>query len=157
MRKYAIRSFVVAGTVVATLAGLGLSAGPVAADPVQPPLPTTNVGVGSETLDQVFDGLAVEYNAAKGADLVASWDAVGSPIIVTKGGPGSSRCRTTRPDGSNAGIEALNADVTGGISGGQVVYCIDFARSSRPPNTTTNEQGTPSRSGGVATQQRSAI
>ena len=119
------------------------------------------VGVGSDTLTPLFDnGTAAnplgdapgtfvhDYNATSPTYKVASWDAVNpstgvaDQTITTKGkGSTDTSCQLERPDGSSAGIAALNADQTdtNTVSGQSKIYCIDYARSSRAPNTTTFE------------------
>jgi ABC-type phosphate transport system substrate-binding protein len=142
----AIRKFAVAGAVAATLAGMGLGAGTAMADPSSTPSLTTLVGVGSDATDQLFDALAADYSAGKPTYPMASFDAVnpktglpGGTITTKARGPSDTSCRMERPFGSTPGITALNKNQTDGntVSGQSKIYCIDFARSSRPPNTTT--------------------
>jgi hypothetical protein len=67
---------------------------------------------------------------------------VADQTITTKAKSSSDKsCQLERPDGSSAGIAALNEDQkdTNTVSGQSSIYCIDYARSSRPPNTTTME------------------
>jgi len=154
----AIRKLAVVGAVGATLAGLGLlGAGAAMADPSSPPILNTIVGVGSDTVTPLFDNgvpggatgsFVHDYNATDPQYKVASWDAVNpstgvaDQTIKTKAKSSTdTSCDLTRPDGSSAGIAALNEDQTdtNKNSAGQTVYCIDYARSSRPPNTTTFE------------------
>jgi ABC-type phosphate transport system substrate-binding protein len=150
----AIRKFVVAGAVVATLAGMGLSAGAAMADPSSSPSLDTLVGVGSDTVTPLFDNgvpggdtgsFVHDYNATKPTYPVASWDAVNpstgvaDQTITAKAASSTDKsCQLERPDGSSAGITALNANQTDSTKfDGQTVYCIDYARSSRAPNTTS--------------------
>jgi ABC-type phosphate transport system substrate-binding protein len=154
----AISKFVAAGAVAATLVGIGgLGAGTAMADPSSTPSLTTLTGVGSDTVTPLFDNgvpggdsgsFVHDYNATKPTYPVASWDAVNpstgvaDQTITTKGlNSSDTSCSLERPDGSSAGIAALNADQTDShaVSGQSKIYCIDYARSSRPPNTTTFE------------------
>jgi hypothetical protein len=158
MRRPAIRRLTAAGAALAILASLGLGAGTAMADPVQTPSLTTLVGVGSDTLAPLFDQgtvdqpkgdapgtLVHDYNATKPAYPVASWDAVnpvtglfGQTIAAKAASSSDTSCDVYRPEDSSAGIAELNQyqlDQT--MVGGQNVYCLDYARSARPPNTTT--------------------
>jgi ABC-type phosphate transport system substrate-binding protein len=129
----------IVGATVVALVGIGV--GSAFADPYATPKSTDIVGVGSDTVTPLYDGgvkvkdpgtLVTDYNTQSPvpSSLLWSWDAVPptgvtSPTIVTK--PGCAAI--TRPDGSSAGITALNANVK--LPNGD--YCIDFARSSRAP------------------------
>jgi ABC-type phosphate transport system substrate-binding protein len=153
----AISKFVAAGAVAATLVGMGLGSGTAMADPSSTPSLTTLVGVGSDTVTPLFDNgvpggdsgsFVHDYNATSPTYPIASWDAVNpstgvaDQTITTKGlNSSDTSCQLERPDGSSAGIEALNADQTdtNTVSGQSKIYCIDYARSSRAPNTTTFE------------------
>jgi ABC-type phosphate transport system substrate-binding protein len=139
-----IRKVAVVGAAVVALAGIGV--GSAFADPYATPKATDIVGVGSDTVTPLYDGgvkvkdpgtFVTDYNTQSPvpSSLLWSWDAVPpagvtSPTIVTK--PGC--VAITRPDGSSAGITALNANtkIASGTGKG-VDYCIDFARSSRAP------------------------
>jgi ABC-type phosphate transport system substrate-binding protein len=104
------------GAAVVALAGIGI--GTALADPPPGTVPTATdiVGVGAETTGPLFDALAA------GSSNLVSFDATGSSPITPKAG-----CAPiTRPNGSNAGINALLASINAGND------CIDFARSSRP-------------------------
>jgi ABC-type phosphate transport system substrate-binding protein len=100
------------------------------------PAPKDVVGVGSDTTEGVFDQFSADYNAShktSGTQLYG-WDAT-NPItnamgdtIVTKQTPSDdTTCSQPRPDGSSAGIGALENTKT--LSGSP---CIDFGTSSRP-------------------------
>jgi hypothetical protein len=154
------KMFAVATAVVAPLAGLAAGGGPAMADPLKTPSLTTLVGVGSFSITQLFDNgtsrqpygdaagsFVHDYNATKPPYPVASWDAA-NPVtgitgqtITTKAlNSKDTSCQLARPDGSSAGIKALNADQTDAHKvDGQTIYCVDYVRSSRPPNTTTFE------------------
>jgi ABC-type phosphate transport system substrate-binding protein len=117
-------------------AGAILGGGVAAADPPAGVTPRTTdiVGVGSDTTQFVMDAYATAYNKTNPARKLYSWDAVkpgtnppvtGDPI-KTKAG-----CATiARPNGSTAGIAALQASLAAGN------HCIDFARSSAPKAST---------------------
>jgi ABC-type phosphate transport system substrate-binding protein len=128
----------VVGAAVVALAGIGV--GSAFADPYATPKSTDIVGVGSDTVTPLYDGsenvkvpgtFVTDYNTQSPvpANLLWSWDAVGSTNIVTKPGCAS----IPRPDGSSAGITALNNNVKITSGSGKGDYCIDFARSSRAP------------------------
>src|SRR5215472_2050659 len=127
-----------AATAVAALATV-MAIGPAMADPPTgvTPKETDIVGVGSDTLQNVLDQFSLDYNKTHlpPAKQLYSWDAtnpktgaIGDPI-VTKSGCSS----TPRPDGSSAGITALDANAK--TADGKA-FCIDFARSSRPRAST---------------------
>jgi ABC-type phosphate transport system substrate-binding protein len=134
-----IRKIAVAGVVMATLVGVGMGTALADPPPGTVPTPTTIVGVncpplfvGSPT-ENTAGSLVYDYNATKPAYPVACWDPVNPPTapagdtIVTKSG-----CAPiARPDGSNAGITALNDNTLDGTTGD---YCIDFTISDRGPN-----------------------
>jgi ABC-type phosphate transport system substrate-binding protein len=154
----AIRKLVVGGATVATLVAMvSYGAGTAMADPSSTPALTTLTGVGSDTVTPLFDNgvpggatgsFVHDYNATKPTYPIASWDAVNpstgvaDQTITTKAASSTdTSCQLERPDGSSAGISALNEDQTdtNTVSGQSKIYCIDYARSSRPPNTTTFE------------------
>lgn len=131
--KFAKRAAIVVGT--ATL-GVAVVTGTAQADP-----PTgvhrTVVGVGSDTTQDVINGLAngtgtdqiLDPNPTQPSSdglLIASYDATPAGTVKTR----DVGCTITRPDGSGAGVNALRADITAGT------HCIDFARSSSGPNAT---------------------
>jgi ABC-type phosphate transport system substrate-binding protein len=153
-----IRKLVVGGAVAATLVAMGcLGAGTALADPSSTPSLTTLTGVGSDTVTPLFDNgvpggdsgsFVHDYNATKPTYPIASWDAVNpatgvaDQTITTKAlNSKDTSCQLERPDGSSAGIAALNENQTdtNKVSGQSKIYCIDYARSSRAPNTTTFE------------------
>ena len=136
-----------------------LVVGPATADPLSTPSLTTLAGAGSDTITPLFDNGTTaqpkgnapgtfihDYNATKPANKVASWDAVnpvtgvaGETISTKAASSGDTSCQMPRPDGSSAGIAALNTNQkdTHSVSGQSAIYCLDYARSSRAPNTTT--------------------
>ncbi|GGY91562.1 substrate-binding domain-containing protein [Streptomyces poonensis] len=110
--------------------GLGALAVPAAyADPN----PVTELrqlaGSGSDTTQDVLNGLGDVVKDSANAKVIASWNATGSSRITTKS---TAACTDiARPNGSSAGIDALRAAVDNGTG------CFDFARSSRGPVDTS--------------------
>ncbi|WP_189130430.1 substrate-binding domain-containing protein [Wenjunlia tyrosinilytica] len=126
--KYIRRATIaVAGAAVLGLSALGSTA---VADPA-PGEYRQLAGVGSDTTQDVVNALgklSVDPDGKPDNQLIASYNAVGSPTIKTrKTGCGN----IPRPNGSSAGITALINDIAANTK------CIDFARSSRGPNDTT--------------------
>ncbi|MFJ2936322.1 hypothetical protein ACIO8G_26635 [Streptomyces sp. NPDC087219] len=108
--------------------GLGVALAPAAqADPNPITQYRTLAGVGSDTTQDVLNGLGNVVVNALGQKIIASWDATGSATIKTK----ATGCVINRPNGSSAGIDALRnaVDTNSG--------CLDFARSSRGPADTS--------------------
>jgi ABC-type phosphate transport system substrate-binding protein len=128
----------------ATLAAL--TAGPAWADPPPGVTPrvTDAVSTGSDTTQYLLDQLSTDFNSAhSGATTdLYSWDAVNpytlaiGDSIVTKAGCAA----IDRPDGSGAGIDALEANAQ--PSGNTTNYCVDYARSSRARESTDPACGT---------------
>ncbi|MER7932714.1 MULTISPECIES: hypothetical protein [unclassified Streptomyces] len=125
-----VKSYAKVGAVFGAAAlGLGILTSPAVADPT----PLTDyrqlAGVGSDTTQYVMNGLSESSTVTNASGkIIASWNATGTSTIKTK----ASGCATVaRPDGSSAGINALNADLDAGT------HCIDFARSSRGPADTS--------------------
>jgi hypothetical protein len=165
--RVALKIAAVAGAAATALA---IGIGPAAfADPNPTPALTTLTGVGSDTVTPLFDEGGINANDPGGCAAAspeagtlvedfntqstppkypaASWDAVNpctgtadETIATKEKSKSDTSCQLERPDGSSAGIAALNMDQTDASTfGGQTVYCIDYARSSRAPNTTTFE------------------
>ncbi|SEE36925.1 PBP superfamily domain-containing protein [Streptomyces sp. 3213] len=107
--------------------GLGALAAPAYADPSSATDYRQLAGVGSDTTQDVVNALGDAITNSSGK-VIASWNAVGSSTITTKS---TGTCTIARPNGSGAGITALNAAIDGSTG------CVDFARSSRGPNNTT--------------------
>jgi ABC-type phosphate transport system substrate-binding protein len=133
-----ILSKLVVGAAVAATA-VAMAAPSALADPQPPgthPAAADVVGVGSDTIEFVFDQFSHDFNATHGHPKLQSWDAtapgtnVGGGNINTKGR--GATCHIARPDGSSAGITALETNAGGTINGHP---CVDFARSSRGPAT----------------------
>ena len=107
--------------------GLGALAAPAYADPSSATDYRQLAGVGSDTTQDVVNALGDAITNSSGK-VIASWNATGSSTITTKS---TGTCTIARPDGSGAGITALNTAIDGSTG------CVDFARSSRGPNNTT--------------------
>ena len=125
MRKTAVAKLVSA--VALTAAAVTLAAGPALADPPAgtTPAATDIVGVGSDTVQAVFNQFSADYT---GTPKLYSWDATGTSPITTKTGATS----IPRPNGSGAGIAALESSTK---------TTVDFARSSSalPAGAPTND------------------
>jgi ABC-type phosphate transport system substrate-binding protein len=107
-----------------------LLAAPATADPPHRtvPRPADLVGVGGDITEDLFNQLSSDDDphgrTAHSGSRLFSFDSVGSPSVRTKAGCG----RIARPDGSSAGITALeNREI---LPNGRP--CIDFARATRP-------------------------
>jgi ABC-type phosphate transport system substrate-binding protein len=109
------------------------------------------VSVGANTDEYLFDQLSLGYNATIPAakhnandPYFYSWDATkpgtnaAGPNIATKAGCAPVQ----RPNGSGAGLKALDQNTFDGKTGH---YCVDFARSSSGRSSTSPKFG----SGGV--------
>jgi hypothetical protein len=149
-----IRRFVIAGAVVATLAGTGL--GTAAADPLKAPSLDTLTGVGTGNIAPLFDNgtnsqplgdaagsFVHDYNATEPTYPVASWDAENpetgfvEQMIATKAASSSdTSCDLQRPDDTSTGVYILNQDQTDLTldSSGQLVYCVDYVRADFFPD-----------------------
>jgi ABC-type phosphate transport system substrate-binding protein len=153
MRKLT-KLFTAATTMAAAAALVAGTVTTASADPMKTPSLTTLAGVGSDTVTPLFDNgvpggakgsFVHDYNATKPGFPVASWDAINpatgaaGQTITTKALNSSDKsCQMPRPNGSSAGITALNLNQTDkNKASGQTVYCLDYARSSRPPKTTS--------------------
>jgi ABC-type phosphate transport system substrate-binding protein len=151
MRTYqkliAVASAAAAATAVAVV--------PAMADPPNHVAPSNAiVGVGSNTIQDVMNQFAVNYDATKkkSARPLETWDALGptphglpasdAGDIVSKGAVSSkSPCLGPRPNGSGAGISATPplalASNTKDPAKASTGFCTDFARSSSGPSATT--------------------
>jgi phosphate transport system substrate-binding protein len=145
----AIHKIAVAGAAVVAFVGIGMSTARADA-PYTPPL-TDLVGVGSDTITPLWAGspsenfagsLSYDYNLSITAPpKVWSMDAVnpvtgasGDTVTTKAANSTDTSCQMARPNGSSAGIAAMNLNQ---LSSDGTDFCIDFARSSRAPNTTT--------------------
>ncbi|HEY3733004.1 MAG TPA: substrate-binding domain-containing protein [Streptosporangiaceae bacterium] len=125
--------------VAAALALVAVPAGAARADPPAgvTPRPADVAGVGSDTIGFLLDQLSHDYNKAhaKSSPLLYSWDPV-NPVTGQTGDPITTKAgcpATPRPDGSSAGISALEAGVTD--PNAPKDFCVDYAGSSRGPAT----------------------
>ena len=136
MRTY--KKLIAVGAMAAT--AMAVAVIPAIADPPKgatlPPVKAI-VGVGSDTIQFVFDQFSNDYNKTKPARPLYSWDAVnpktgaiGDKIVAKRG------CvKEPRPNGSTGGLQAaaggplaLGANLKDPRGG----FCTDFSRSSRP-------------------------
>ncbi len=105
------------------LLATAISVSAATADPSGPPTPRALNGVGSDTIQGVEDALNSTITDAGGNKLLGSWDATGSATISTV--PGTAACTITRPNGSNAGRDALELSLQANDG------CLQYARSSK--------------------------
>ncbi|WP_146605923.1 hypothetical protein [Micromonospora craterilacus] len=139
----------------AMVAAIALSAvavwgSPASADPVPATDYRTLTGVGSDTTQDLGNGLA-ESLRISGNKVIASWDARPPSGTSTDIKTKSAACEFTRPNGSGAGRQALRASLgqdLGGTHGGPGHYlskdvrgCVNFARSSSFSSTTPSTSG----------------
>jgi ABC-type phosphate transport system substrate-binding protein len=141
-------------TGVATVAAALALAVPAAnADPIngksQPVVPTYYdiVGVGSNTTQYVVDQIAFNYDASGDHSTthpyIYSWDATNpytgatGDTIATKADCNTKALEIARPNGSGAGLTALD-DNTKNSKG---YYCVDYARSSSGRSSTSPKFG----------------
>ena len=108
------------------LAAVALAGSPALADPIGTPTFRALAGVGSDTTQDILNGLS-EVVTINGVKQIGSYDATGSATISPKN---TAACTNIpRPNGSSAGKNALIANNPAG--------CYQFARSSSGPNSTT--------------------
>ncbi|GAA2066384.1 substrate-binding domain-containing protein [Catenulispora yoronensis] len=123
-RKLALSS----AAAVASLAAVAATVGPASADPPVGTTPAASdiVSVGSDTIQAFDNGLSAAYNATSPTSKYYSWDATPAGNITPKSGAST----IARPNGSGAGITALN---------GNTHSTVDVARSSRGPQTGSDD------------------
>ena len=117
-----IKTIALAGDV-----GVALSAGAIGAANAEPngtPTYRALAGVGSDTTQDVVNGLSDAVLGSDGTKLIASYNATGGGNIQTKA---DAKCTLPRPNGSGAGRTALLKSLTPGDA---TAGCLDFARSS---------------------------
>ncbi|MFC0532544.1 hypothetical protein [Phytohabitans kaempferiae] len=116
---------------------VAVAATPAIADPVPANDYRQLAGAGSDTTQDLMNGLGATVG---GGDVIASWDARppagGTTTVKTK----ANGCQFVRPNGSGQGRQALRAsegENLGGSHGGagfwngvNISGCVDFARSS---------------------------
>jgi len=132
---------------IAAACGLGIAASLIGvsvanADPN--PLAGSNLrplqGVGSDTTEEVMNGLSEVVVDGSNNKLIASWNAKGSTGFQTRasgcnyiGNNGeASYLEGRRPNGSSVGQQALRDAFTAGTA---TNGCLDFARSSSNPSS----------------------
>ena len=127
--RYAV--MVAAGALLVSSLGSGVAN----ADPSGSPTYRTLAGVGSDTSQDVMNGMSDVVKDASGTKLIASYNATGSATITTKDPATNTKCTINRPDGSGAGRTALDTQIGLGNN------CLQFARSFSGPSgvTTTNQ------------------
>ena len=120
-----LRTVALAGAAASAIALI--ATGSAIADPPAGTVPATSdiVATGSNTIQSLFNTWSTDYNATSPANKLYSFDATGSATIESKN---DAACNITRPNGSGAGISALNT----GTKAADGNYCVDIARSSRP-------------------------
>lgn len=151
LKKNAVRF----GAALAATAVVCLGAGalPAYADPTTPPGSTTLVGTGSDTIQDVVNGLS---SAIGGGSIIASFDAtnpasgIAEGTILTHGSTAIDR-----PDGSGDGVKLLSYSADGLVNtwdktkvvssvelypapATNVEGFVDFARSSSGPQSTSD-------------------
>jgi ABC-type phosphate transport system substrate-binding protein len=150
MRKLT-KLFAGAASMVAATAMVAGMATAASAAPNDPPKGITPqsfdvVGVGSNTTEYVLDQISVDYNKTvkthnANHPWFFSWDAV-PPGVNTPGNfkivPKAGCTSIVRPNGSSAGLKALDANQFDGKTGH---YCIDFGRSSGGRSATAPKAG----------------
>ncbi|MGW1539956.1 substrate-binding domain-containing protein [Streptomyces sp. NPDC002309] len=117
-RKIFVSAMGLAGLLTGTLC-----ANQAVADPSGPPAHRQLSGVGSDTTQDVMNGLA-QAITINGTKVIGSYDATGSAQITTKNPATTPGCSINRPNGSGAGRTALLNSLQAGNG------CLDFARSS---------------------------
>jgi hypothetical protein len=130
------------GAVTALLAGLSLVAlgvsSPASAD-TNVGNTTTYVGVGSDTSQDLVEGLSGVVKDASNNPLISNYKAtpVGRSITTRTG---NANCTFTAPANSGGGRDALSAAMRSAAYGGStnLAGCVDFARSSSGGNPTTS-------------------
>lgn len=111
--------------------GMGLFGAPAQADPASGEYRQL-VATGSDTTQDVLNGIGSvveDPDLSPDDQLIASYNATGSAQIQTRPDDWPAACTFDRPNGSSAGITRLLQDIDAGGN------CVDFARSSRGPNT----------------------
>ncbi len=140
-----LKKLLAGAAVVASATAMAI--GPALADPINgsgkpvTPKETDVVGVGSDTIEYLLDQFSFDYNTShKTGPRLYSWDATNPKTgaigdnITTKSGC----AKIARPDGSSAGILALDANAK---TKDKKAFCIDYARSSRPRSSSDPSKG----------------
>jgi hypothetical protein len=150
MRVTSIAKFGIGLTALTLLAG-AICATPAFADPSDTTARGTLVGVGSDTTQDLMNGIAGAINSSSSLDpRIASYDATDSAGVV--GGSITTRKNGTpisRPNGSGAGVDALLVSIgaantlTSGTTwtSADTLGQVDFARSSSGPSGAATAAG----------------
>jgi ABC-type phosphate transport system substrate-binding protein len=98
------------------------------------------VGVGSDTIQNLFDQFSIDYNAShKTGARLYSWDALNPKTGLDDNVKTKTTCSSIlRPNGSSAGITALTANTR---AKNHSHFCIDYARASRGRKSTDPAKG----------------
>ena len=110
-------------TGVGALALSAAAIGTASAEPSGAPQFRALSGVGSDTTQDVVNGLSDVVVDSAGTKLIGSYNAVGGGTVKTK----ATGCEFARPNGSGAGRNALLASLAPGSA---TAGCLDFSRSS---------------------------
>jgi hypothetical protein len=138
-RKRRTRALLASGVALAGFSGLAFAqVSPAMADPT-----TTLVAVGSDTVQDVYNQFALDLT---GSNLLGSYNAINpvtnaaQEIITPSDGTSGASCSFQRPNGSGAGVAALQVSVNPAttypgvtaLTGTQIPQpgCVDIARSS---------------------------
>ncbi|WP_220795441.1 substrate-binding domain-containing protein [Streptomyces shenzhenensis] len=121
-RMAAVAAVGLAGLLTGTMAVTQASA-----DPSGTPTYRQLSGVGSDTTQDVMNGLANAITI-NGTKVIGSYDATGSANVTTKDPATKPGCTMARPNGSGAGRTALQNSLQ--ANGGAGDGCLDFSRSS---------------------------
>ncbi len=136
-------------SLIAAVGITGAIALPANADPTHPNPTAENqevalVGVGSDTIQDLFTGLTHSVTDKAGNQVFASYDATGTPTIT----PRAFGQTFTRPNGSGPGLAALQSAVAGttGVMNGSTPVTlfgsdVQFSRSSSYNNKTLSSSG----------------
>jgi hypothetical protein len=131
------RKFASLGTMVAGLGLIALPAAGVAHADTNPGSTTTYAAVGSDTTQDVVEGLSGVVLGASNNPLLSNYKAtpVGTQITTRTG---NVNCTFTRPANSGQGRDALSAALRSAAFGGStnLAGCVDVARSSSGSNPT---------------------
>jgi len=132
----------IAGAVV-VVSTTAIAVGPALADPPKGTTPkeTDVVGSGSDTIEFLLDQFSFDYNRThKSGPKLYSWDAL-NPVTGAMGDSikvKSGCAAIPRPDGSSAGILALDANAK---TSDKKHFCLDYGRASRGRSSSDPAKG----------------
>jgi ABC-type phosphate transport system substrate-binding protein len=118
------------------LLGLGLAGSPASAEPNGTPQYRALAGVGSDTTENVMNGLS-DVITVGGQKVIGSYNANGGGNVTTKDPAVNPACTIARPNGSTAGRTALLTSLQANANAGD--GCLDFARSSSSRGSFTSD------------------